>query len=65
MMPRQTPIKALYASMSQTPGLTSITQLIDTTGNEAFSFRDSTSAEGEFLPIVQPFPTARPPDTEE
>jgi hypothetical protein len=35
--------KNLYISVSQTEGLTSIQQLVDTTPNEIFSFKDITS----------------------
>ena len=47
------PLKVPIISVSQTGGLASIQQLIDTTSNEIFSFKDSTS-EMEIIPIVYP-----------
>ena len=41
-------------SVSKTPGLTSIEQVVDTTGNEIFSFKDSTSKTEEILVVVYP-----------
>jgi uncharacterized membrane protein len=41
-------------SVSKTPGLTSIEQIVDTTGNEIFSFKDSTSKTEEILVVVYP-----------
>lgn len=50
-------IKRSTISVSQTAGLTSIMQLIDSTANEIFSFKDSTSRTegilGTFSPSYQ------------
>lgn len=40
--------------MSQTPGLTSINQLVDDTNNEIFSFQDSTSKTEMVLVVFHP-----------
>lgn len=46
-------LKKLIISVSNTGGLSSIQQLIDTTSNEIFSFKDSTS-EIKIIPIAYP-----------
>lgn len=40
--------------MSQTAGLTSIMQLIDSTANDIFNFKDSTSQTGDILVTFSP-----------
>lgn len=42
-------------SVSQTEGLTSIEQLVDSTSNEVFSFRDGTSEIGKTSMTLPPF----------
>lgn len=49
------PYKNIYISVSQTGGLTSIQQLVDTTPNEIFSFRDITSETEENIFNFPPF----------
>lgn len=41
-------------SVSKTPGLTSIEQLVDSSSNEIFSFQDSTSKTEEILVVIYP-----------
>jgi len=41
-------------SMSKTPALTSIEQLVDGTANEILSFQETTSETGEILVVVRP-----------
>ncbi len=41
-------------SVSQTEGLTSIEQLVDSTSNEVFSFRDGTSEIGKISMTLPP-----------
>ena len=41
-------------SMSKTPSLTSIEQLVDSTANEIFSFQETTSETEEILVVVPP-----------
>ena len=41
-------------SLSQTPGLTSVTQLVDATANELFSFPPTTSKTEQILIIISP-----------
>ncbi len=47
-------IKRSTISMSQTAGLTSIMQLVDSTANDIFSFKDSTSQTGDILATFSP-----------
>ncbi|MBA7491456.1 hypothetical protein ES702_02002 [subsurface metagenome] len=47
-------IKKSTISMSQTAGLTSIMQLIDSTANDIFNFKDSTSQTGDILVTFSP-----------
>lgn len=42
-------------SVSKTSGVTSIEQVVDTTGNEIFSFKDSTSKTERTLVVDYPF----------
>jgi len=49
------PYKNIHISVSQTGGLTSIQQLVDTTPNEIFSFRDITSETEENIFNFPPF----------
>ena len=53
-MLKEKSLKKLIISVSNTGGLSSIQQLIDTTSNEIFSFKDSTS-EIKIIPIVYPY----------
>jgi len=46
-------IKLPIISTTNTSGLTSILQLIDTTSNEIFTIKDSTSGT-EIIPILSP-----------
>ena len=41
-------------SVSKTPGLTSMEQVVDSTGNEIFSFQDSTSKTEKILVVIYP-----------
>lgn len=49
------PYKNIYISVSQTGGLSSIQQLVDTTPNEIFSFKDITSETEENIFNFPPF----------
>lgn len=53
MIEEKSNVKIPTISVSQTGGLTSIEQLVDSTSNEIFSFEDSTS-EIEEISIVFP-----------
>ncbi len=57
------PLKMPIISVLQTGGLASTQQLIDTTSNEIFSFKDSTS-KMEITPIIYPYEERRE-ETEE
>ncbi len=54
-MLKKEPYKNVYISVSQTGGLASIQQLIDTTPNEIFSFKDITSETEENIFNFPPF----------
>lgn len=53
-MSKERLIKIPIISMSQTPGLTSINQLVDDTNNEIFSFQDGTSKTEMVLVVFRP-----------
>ena len=47
--------KVTTISVSHTEGLTSIEQIVDSTSNEIFSFKDNTSDLGDVLLVLPPY----------